>query len=63
LASSKDAEKLAEAVLWISRNPEETARVVAGKQRKVKERYDKVSMYDSYGSLYTSLVEGTPWRA
>jgi glycosyltransferase involved in cell wall biosynthesis len=63
LASSKDAEKLAESVEWIHQHPEETAQVVTEKQRKVRERYDKVTLYDTFGRLYTTIVEGQQWQA
>jgi len=63
LASPKDAEKLAESVVWIHQHPEETAQVVTQKQQKVRERYDKVTLYETFGRLYTAIVEGKPWRA
>ncbi len=63
LASSKDAEKLAESVVWIHSHPEETDQVVRQKQQKVRERYDKVTLYETFGRLYTTIVEGQPWRA
>ncbi|MDA8424981.1 MAG: GT4 family glycosyltransferase PelF [Treponema sp.] len=63
LASPKDAEKLAEAVLWIYRNPEEAGKIVARRKKMVRERYDKEILYGTYGRLYSSIAEGTPWRA
>ncbi len=63
LAAPKDAEKLGESVLWVYRNPEEIGKIIAMKQAKVRERYDKVALYETYGRLYASIAEGTPWQA
>jgi glycosyltransferase involved in cell wall biosynthesis len=63
LSSPKDAEKLAESVLWIHRNPVEMGEIVARRKAMVRERYDKESLYSTYGRLYASIGGGSPWQA
>lgn len=62
LAAPKDAEKLAESVIWIRRNPEEMREIVEKKRATIRERYDKETLYETYRGLYTAIAEGRPWR-
>lgn len=55
LASSKDAQKLAQAVRYVHGHPEEMRAVSAKNRDKVSRFYDKTEVFRRYGQLYTRL--------
>ncbi len=56
LASSKDAERLARNVQYIHAHPDEMQDEVRKNKEKVKLRYNKNDLYDTYRKLYRDLV-------
>jgi len=56
LASSKDAERLARNVQYIHAHPDEIQDEVRKNKEKVKLRYNKNDLYDTYRKLYRKLV-------
>jgi glycosyltransferase involved in cell wall biosynthesis len=55
LASSKDAEKLAQAVRYVHGHPDEMRAVSAKNRDKVNRFYDKTEVFRRYGKLYATL--------
>jgi polysaccharide biosynthesis protein PelF len=55
LASTKDAEKLAEAVSWIHDSPGEVEELVRRNKDKVTRFYDKRKVFAQYRDLYLSM--------
>jgi glycosyltransferase involved in cell wall biosynthesis len=60
LASSRDAEKLAQAVRYIHGHPEEMSAVSAKNRDKVDRFYDKTEVFRRYGNLYATLSRKGP---
>jgi len=56
LASSKDAERLARNVQYIHDHPDEMQDEVRKNKEKVRLRYNKNDLYDTYRKLYRELV-------
>ncbi len=56
LASSKDAEKIAEGVVYLHDHPEEVKDLVARNRQKVQRFYDRRTVYATYGKLYEDTV-------
>jgi polysaccharide biosynthesis protein PelF len=55
LASSKDAEKLAQGVRWVHDHPDEMRGLAVRNRQKVDRFYDKRAVFDRYAELYGSL--------
>ena len=62
LAPSKDAEKLAEGVEYIYKNPEIMKNIVVRNREKVLKFYDRRKVYKTYYNIYKSLAEGEKWQ-
>jgi glycosyltransferase involved in cell wall biosynthesis len=63
LASSKDAEKLAQAVRYVHGHPDEMRAVSEKNRDKVDRFYDKTEVFRRYGELYKTLSRrGTEWQ-
>lgn len=56
LASSKDAERLARNVQYIHAHPDDMQEEVRKNKEKVRLRYNKNDLYDTYRKLYRELV-------
>jgi polysaccharide biosynthesis protein PelF len=62
LASSKDAEKLAQAVRFIHGHPDEMLALSAKNRDKVNRFYDKTEVFRRYGEMYKTLSrKGAEW--
>jgi glycosyltransferase involved in cell wall biosynthesis len=62
LASSKDAQKLAQAVRYVHGHPDEMRAVSEKNRAKVDRFYDKTEVFRRYGELYRTLSRrGTEW--
>src|SRR5208283_619571 len=55
LASSKDAEKLAQAVRYVHGHPDEMRAGAVKNRDKVDRFYDKTAVFRKYGNLYATL--------
>ena len=62
LAPSKDAEKLAEGVEYIYKNPEIMKNIVVRNREKVLKFYDRRKVYKTYYNIYKSRAEGEKWQ-
>jgi glycosyltransferase involved in cell wall biosynthesis len=56
LASSRDAEKLAQAVRYIHAHPEEMSSIAEKNRDKVDRFYDKTRVFERYGEIYSSFA-------
>jgi glycosyltransferase involved in cell wall biosynthesis len=64
LASSKDVEKLCQAVLYVHEHPAEMEALAERNREKVERFYDKRQVFARYGEIYSGLVRSSrKWRA
>lgn len=57
LAPSRDADKLAEGILFIRQHPEEMRIINKKNHLMVKKYYDKIDLHKKYGDLYTDMTK------
>jgi glycosyltransferase involved in cell wall biosynthesis len=62
LASSRDAEKLAQAVRYVHDHPGEMREIERTNREKVNRFYDKLRVFERYGELYRTLSRSQQWR-
>lgn len=58
IAPSKDAEKLAEGVIYIHDHPEELDEMRKNNRQRVINLYDKYDLHKKYANMYSALAEG-----
>lgn len=59
IAASKDAEKLAEGVIFIHQNPQVMETLSRGYMKKVRAFYDKIQLHEKFRSTYNRLAGRT----
>jgi glycosyltransferase involved in cell wall biosynthesis len=64
LASSKDVEKLCQAVQYVHEHPVEMEALAERNKEKVGRFYDKTRVFEKYGEIYNGLARSSrQWRA
>jgi polysaccharide biosynthesis protein PelF len=64
LASSKDVEKLCQAVQYVHEHPVEMEALAERNKEKVGRFYDKTRVFERYGEIYSGLARSSrQWRA